>query len=253
MLSSKKQIVSYKNHIQSHGVLQLVRSPTRINSRSKTLIDHVYTNIVEDNSNTDCLLFPVSDHLPLITFLKSYNSNQPIIKRKFIRDLKNINYDQFYRDIEQNLSHITPENSNLTANELWNQFENIFNQTFNQHAPIRLQTRKEFKKSFSPWITKAILNSIKTRQKLYKKAIKHSTFTNWNKFKLYRNKLNRTIIQAKQNYFKSEIKKTKSNSQKTWQTMNKIVNLRKNLNNCNKINKINDENGGIAEDPKKNK
>ena len=33
--------------------------------------------------------------------------------------------------------------------------------------------------------------------------------------------------------------------------MNKIVNLRKNLNNCNKINKINDENGGIVEDPKK--
>ena len=249
-LSNKTQITSYKNHILSQGAIQLAKLPTRVSRKSKTLIDHIYTNIPEGKTTTDCMIFDISDHLPLITYLKPYQSVKPIFKRKLIRDIKNINYEQFYTELNDNLN-ITPLNiSTLSANESWNLFEQIYTSTFDKHAPVRLQTRRELKKSSSPWITKEILNSIKTRQKLYKKAILNSNNLNWSKFRSYRNELNRKILKSKQTYFKSEIIKAKTNSQKTWKTMNKIINIKKN-NVHNEIKEILDENNQTVNEPKK--
>ena len=250
LLKNNPNINSYKIHILSQGAVQLVNLPTRLCYKSNTLIDHIYSNIPEEKTLTNCIIYDISDHLPIITYLKHYQSKKPDTKRKVFRDLNKINYDQLSQDLQQNLNTLPYSNLNVSANELWDSFENIFNKTLDKHAPLRIQTRKEVKKSFSPWLNKNIICSIKTRQKLYKKAIKTSKLIDWTNFRSYRNKLNRTIKLEKQNYYKSEIIKSKSNIKRTWKTMNKIINLKQNTNTSNEI-KVYDDTNSLVTCPKK--
>ena len=60
----------YTNDILSQGTLQLVQQPTCISYCNKnSLIDHVYTNLPESKTDTSCIAFDISDHLPSITFI----------------------------------------------------------------------------------------------------------------------------------------------------------------------------------------
>ena len=162
----------------------------------------------EQKFNTKCLTYDMSDHLPILTILNPYKSEQPKCNRKLIRNMKNFNFDDFATDLQTNLSSFNFNNPDISGNELWDKFDNILNSTFDKHAPLRLQTQKEFKRSFSPWITNDVLKKIKHKNNLYKKAI---TEQKWSNFKSYRNNLTREIAQLKSQYYKSEIDKTKDN------------------------------------------
>ena len=121
--------------------------------------------------------------------------------------MKNINYTKFNEDLKHQLEKIPFQNSNLPIQKLWDLFEDTLNTTLNKHAPEKFQSRKQHKKSLSPWITNEILFSIKTKRKLYKKAIKNPCTSNWSEFKSHRNKLTRLIEQSKRGYYQSEIAK----------------------------------------------
>ena len=61
--------------------------------------------------------------------------------------------------------------------ETMSQFLNEFFDIVNQHAPLRPQTRKEFKLSTKPWLglawlSKGILKSIQTKNALFTKCYK---------------------------------------------------------------------------------
>ena len=222
LIKQNRTVNSYINELFSQGAIQLINSPTRIQNKTKTLIDHLYTNIHEQQFNTNCLIYDMSDHLPILTVLNPYQSQPPKYNRKLIRNMKKFNLDDFALDLQLNLSTFNFNNPNISGNELWNKFDYILNSTFNRHAPLRLQTRKEFKRKLSPWITNDVLKSIKHKNKLYKKAITQK----WSNFKTYRNNLTRQISQLKSNYYKSEIDKTKNNPYQLWKTLNKITNLK---------------------------
>ena len=214
MLSKSKNITNYKNSILGQGALQLVKSPTRVKGTTITLIDHFYTNIPEDQTQTDTLIFPISDHMPILTFLNPFKLDKQIFKRKLFRDLKNIDYIKFNKDLTEKLTTISFQNTNLSTHKLWDLFEHALKLTLDKHAPQRFQSRKQYKKSLSPWITSDILHSIKIKRKLYKRALKKPSNSNWTEFRSYRNKLTHLIQQTKRVYYKSEITKVKSNPKK---------------------------------------
>ena len=75
------------------------------------------------------------------------------------------------------------------------------------------ERKKLYKK---PWLTKGILKSIKTKQKLYKYIIIKSNKVSqeWSYYKKYRNKLTHLIEISKRSYYKSEITSCRSNQKK---------------------------------------
>ena len=64
-VQSNIMIKQYYDCIYSLGCLSLLHSPTRIAALSSTLIEHIYTNDVEQDKKCSIILFEVSDHLPL--------------------------------------------------------------------------------------------------------------------------------------------------------------------------------------------
>jgi len=59
-------ITNYVNSILSLGCISLTNKPTRFSSTHQpSLLDHIYTNIVDDNTTTGIALYDISDHLPI--------------------------------------------------------------------------------------------------------------------------------------------------------------------------------------------
>ena len=137
------------------------------------MLDHIYTNLTENKTSTKCILYDISDHIPVITVITERNIKTKTADRKIIRDLRKFKPEEFKSDLSNQLNNF---NFNVTdINQLWNNFETLFNNTINKHAPRRAQTRKECRLSRKPYLTKEILRSIKIKQNLFKRAVKESS------------------------------------------------------------------------------
>ena len=91
-------------------------------------------------------------------------------------------------------------------------------------APKRNSTRKEKKLKLKPWLTPALLKSIQTKNKMFKRLHKNSdNLVLTEKYKAYRNALIRLLRMAKRNYYHSILNKLKDNSQKVWQVVNELA------------------------------
>ena len=93
----------------------------------------------------------------------------------------------------------------------------------NIHCPlksIKVSNRKTVRK---PWVATSILNSIRTKDKLYKKFITKPTTENKLKYTKYRNILNNLLRAAKKSHITAEIELNQFNMKETWKTRNNIL------------------------------
>jgi len=70
-----------------------------------------------------------------------------------------------------------------------------------KHAPLIRQSRRERKLAQKLWITKAIMVSIRHKNRLFSQICKNCTPSATNAYKKYRNLLTRIKYKAKQNYY----------------------------------------------------
>ncbi len=231
LMQNTPSITRYKNEIFSLGCIQTVSNFTRIshNRNKNSLLDHVYSNLNENQLITKTLSHEISDHLPTVVLIDSCKTKPDSFTRKLlVRDQKHFNLDNFLIHLQNDLLKLSSRLNYLNSEDCWDAFENIFNNVLNEHAPLRPQSRKERKRHKKPWLTRGILKSIKTKQKLYNEVVnqKNSNIT-FSFYKKFRNKLTRVIELAKKTYFKSELKHSNSDPKKLWNTINNIVNVKK--------------------------
>ena len=81
---------------------------------------------------------------------------------------------------------------------------NILQEISDKHAPLRKLSHKKTKQLNKPWISNAILKSIKRKQKLFKTHFLSNDPEKVKQYKIYNNKLNRIKEVAKRNYFTTQ-------------------------------------------------
>ena len=125
---------------------------------------------------------------------------------------------------------------------------NIFLTPYNKHFPIKVITIKD-KHAGKPYITRAIKNCIKHRNKL------QALYANWpltygNIFKNYRNTIISLVRAAKEKYHQSYLKEHTGDVKKTWDFINRIMgkNKAKLLTSITFKNKTTSNNQDIAEE-----
>ena len=81
LLSLHRQVPAsdYLEMLYSRGLYPLITKPTRITSTCSTLIDHIFTNILESKTKSGVLINDISDHLPVFLV---YNNNYKREKRE---------------------------------------------------------------------------------------------------------------------------------------------------------------------------
>ena len=83
----------------------------------------------------------------------------------------------------------------------------------------------------NPWITKGILKSSKTKQRLYDKFLKSKTYEHEISYKNYRKLFESIKQRAKSQYYSKMILHYKDNIKKTWQIMKEVIGKDKLVNN----------------------
>ena len=98
--------------------------------------------------------------------------------------------------------------------------------------PLKKRTHKEIKQQYKPWITKDILNSIRTREKLYTKFIKAKDKGKdikddyHKKYKELRNEILKTCRKSKKGYFCNYFISNVNNVKNVWKGIKSLINIK---------------------------
>ena len=206
---------SFIDILYAHSFMSLINRPTRVAKDSATLIDNIFTNCYSNIDNTfQCLIYTdVTDHFPII----HVDFGMKLLDTDSVVTWRNVSYKNRQR-FHQSISSIDwrslyNESGTQTA---FNLFHSTLLKHFHKHFPK--QTVKMRYANRKPWLTQGMKDSIKEKNKLYKKYLKISTVANETRYKTYRNKLHHILkIAEKQHYSEllmncqSDIKKNMEN------------------------------------------
>ena len=105
----------------------------------------------------------------------------------------------------------------------------LFHSTLLKHFHINFpkQTVKIQYNNRKPWLTQGLKDSIKMKNKLYRKYLKVKSAANAMNYKNYRNKLHHLIKIAEKRHYSELLNECQDNIKKTWQIIKNIVNKNK--------------------------
>ena len=162
-------VKNYLNQINGFGLTNLIKVPTRINKSGGTLIDHFYCSTPEKVIHSQVLLSDISDHFPLYIKLKNCNLMKNNFKNKnqYFQDFSKINTKKLLTDAS--LIFSLHETNKLIQSEssIDTKFSNLIGkikEITSKNVPIKKLSKAKLKLKSKPWITKAILKSIKQKK-----------------------------------------------------------------------------------------
>ena len=82
-------------------------------------------------------------------------------------------------------------------------FHNHLLQTLDKHAPIVYLSKREVTIKTKRWLTKGILKSIKIRTTYHKKFMNTKKHNWYDKYRIYRDKINHLLRKSKNNHYKN--------------------------------------------------
>ncbi|KAL7630974.1 UNVERIFIED_CONTAM: hypothetical protein RMT77_018738 [Armadillidium vulgare] len=207
----------------SNGYENYITSITRPKAhQTSTIIDHIWSN-KQDSIKSYTLYSDISDHYPCVLMLETPTTSkeQKEIALRLVSDDRKNKFLNQIKTVDFSFLH----SANVSIDEKFKLFNQNFYSIYDKHFPIKYKTATE-KIIMNKWLTKALLNSIKQKQKLYKSAkrgiIPMQTFI------AYSSLLKKLIRKSKANYFENKFQQTQNDAKSTWGLINNILNCHKN-------------------------
>ena len=236
-------LLLHHNHLPTHNFLTTIQSlnhfihisrPTRFpqgnQSGDPALLDHLYTNF-HGQFKAGILHYPISDHLPIFINIALPSQNiksNPSSKtqRKTYRVFSETNKVNFKQQlIASNWNDIINPNDDVSANteRVLNHLNSIYNLCF----PLKSKDIS-LKRIQCPWITDAVLKSIRTKNKLFR-DFKVGAISD-EQYKLYRNNLTKVVRTAKREYYVNYFNDFKNSTKKIWTKIKELQGIKANSN-----------------------
>ena len=224
------------NALLSCGAFPFITKPTRVTDTTATIIDHIITNVTNHKILPGVIeTSEVSDQYPI--FCQVQNITLPKKNNNFIgyyRDKSKFYSDAFNYDLFNALNFYfvnLPNTTNNNFDVVFNGFTRIVLQITDRHAPIKKISRRQKKLLKKPWITKALLVSIKKKHVLFKMHYVNGNNSQKSYYKQYLNKLTKIKTISKKLYFEKEFHLNRDNPKKTWDIIKTL--LPSNSKSCN--------------------
>lgn len=197
----------YKNFLESYDLSQLIEEPTRITSRTQTLIDHVVTSDkaqVSDISVVHVDGISDNDHSATICSLGKLQVVRGV-KHVTFRDFRNFDRNEFHR------AFFSVNWSQMYQLDHVNDMVNFLNASlincFEACAPLRTV---RITKPHAPWLTGVIREMIKLRDKAYSKFRATRSGSHWEYYKMLRNYTKQAIRREKRAYLQCRLQNASS-------------------------------------------
>ena len=205
--------------------------PTRVTSKSQTLIDNIFSNNPEfDNCTSGNFTFSISDHLAQFLIIPTSGRRLPKVHNIKVRDTRNYSHEDMVADIINVNWNEVLESEKGDPNHSFIRFNEKVNELLDRHMPWRKLSKKEIRMQSKPWITKGILNSIQRKDKLFHQYIKTKDLlrkeTLHTEYKTLKNRITYIINMSKKNHFSQYFTENCMNIKKTWSGIKNIINIK---------------------------
>ena len=171
--SQKSQTKEYKNLLLSFGCVHLINKYTRIftdinGSTSKTIIDHMITNLNPNQTKSVVLHYEIADHLPIFSMFSLFpkRQRQETQKKRVYNGKGKAKFTEALtlsvHHMLNNLDYQT--NPDNCLKHLITEIQTIEERAF----PVKTLSRKKSKALRKSWMTPGILQSMKHRDKLFR-------------------------------------------------------------------------------------
>lgn len=237
-LNQKQHINDFFERVTLSVFFPNITLPTRIslNGTSATLIDNIYSFKTQEftNSKSGILINDISDHKIIFTCEANTTYIEPVPKYIEIEKHNELSIQNFVDELNRlNIYDTLCGQLNNNSHDSYELFSRLIKFAREKHFPkkkVKFDKRKHKK---SKWITNGILNSIHTKDKLYKLFIQADSENIAvyealeREFKTYRAKLRKSIRAAKKAYFTRTFNAIKNDIRKTWSVINQTLNRKK--------------------------
>ena len=231
-LADNHHVCNYFETLISNSFIPKITFPTRLTTRSGTLIDNILTKLSDNfsDSTAGILLQNISDHLPCFISLDYLKTEH--VKHKYVKLYTNSPQAMnelkiFLRDADI-MGKLRGD-----PNQNYNTLIKIVSDAINLFLPVRTVKFNRYKHKKSRWITSGILKSIKFRDSLFRKLrstpVTHESYE-IKKLNLqtYNNILKKNIRLAKKMHYHHSFQNFKNDAKKTWSLIKDILGRNKN-------------------------
>ena len=232
LLDAKQHYNNFYDCVTEKSFFPQITLPTRIQNESYTLIDNIFTNDIEKSikSKSGILINDISDHKIIFTFQENLSYIEKTEKYIYTEKYDEISMQQFIIELN-NLNIYEHLNQNIDSSPQANYeiFSKFVKRAKDMYLPKRKVKYNKKRHMKSSWMTRGILNSINTKNMLYKIFIQADSqnIDTYNNFKLeyinYKATLRKSIRAAKRMYYLRLFTLHKNDIQKTWCLINSTI------------------------------
>ena len=245
-----KIVDDFYDQLSCHSFRPLILQPTRVSSKTVSLIDNIFTNDITCYSSGGNLTTSISDHFSQFAQLDIFDKVHDTKKVKFGRNWRLFNHNEFKEEL-RNCTWNDVSSPLIDTNTSVSTFYYKIEKLLDEMAPVKRLTRKEVGLHQRPWINHDILASMSDRDKLYKAFLNEKDptirVTFHKTYKLKRNSVTSQLRKAKKHYFNLFFEENQNNVKQTWKGIRNLINVSKK--SSTNIKKIVD-NGKEITDPK---
>ena len=222
---SKKRDRFYKKLREfetSSTLKQVIRDFTRITNKSKSMIDLIFTNII-DIKASGTLSVTIADHLPIyIIKKKSKEKSKKVIVKK--RNYKTYNAVDFTNLIESDWRWANYWAITGDPTRLWNLIVTIFMDAADTLYPIRTVISQ---RGTPNWMNDYLLSRITQKNSAYLRAVKNGTEKDWEIFKRLKKETRKLLIKHRRLFVTNKLGSLNKDPKKFWREMGENLNIGK--------------------------
>ena len=149
--SNYSAIDTFINTMYSVSLFPKITRPSRITSYSATLIDNIFTNHIENKSESGLLIKDITDHLPVFVV---YNGNYKITRADRPKQYKRTRTEESIKLLNNDLGELQWEvvYEKGDSNSAYDTFMRIVKTLYDKNCPVK---EWNCKKNYTscPWIT----------------------------------------------------------------------------------------------------
>ena len=235
-INSNNEYCSFYENVLSSSFAPKITLPTRICDTTSTLIDNVYTNVIDKEHICGILVRPISDHQMYFCMMKE-NYLKPVTKQKYVEievcnqeSLENFRKEiadaKIYEKLQKDLSADPNANYKILSH--------LLEIAKKLHIPKKTKKFNKRKHRKEVWMTNDLLTKVVKKNELYvkwKKTPLTSANYELNKksFKDHEKEVVKDIINAKRLYYTRIFNVYRSDMKKTWKTINETLSKNKEI------------------------
>ena len=134
---------SFLDSLYANFLLPYISTPSRVTTHSRTLIDNIFSDNIEDGIISGNIISTISDHYAQFLLMKNMKIKQKETTDIYCHDFKNINEVQFESELcnidWKSVLEINKNDVDFSFSKFFETFDNLLQ----KHAPIKKLSHKD--------------------------------------------------------------------------------------------------------------